>query len=65
MHCEILLLDIKSVSNINSGVSEGLDPGVKRSNKIDTPYERPPCSKCCKLIRGECMMGCNECYNWV
>ena len=35
---------------------------VKRNNEVDTPHERPPCRKCGKMHRGECLMVSNACY---
>ena len=55
-------LGVKSIPNINFGVSERWAPRVKRNNEVDIPQERPPCRKCGKLHGGECMMGTNACY---
>lgn len=57
-------LSHRGESSSSKGLSDrDIEPKVKRNNKVDTPQERPPCRKCGKLHRGECMMGSNARYN--
>ncbi|XP_069143292.1 uncharacterized protein [Solanum lycopersicum] len=49
-------------TSIKSRNDRDSEPRVKRNSEVDTPQKRPPCRKCGKLHRGECMRGSNACY---